>query len=889
MVDKLFIMLKEFDVLKDGTLKIVQYDTSKPVEEWYKDDAEMARRARNNAIVDIARAILAHPSTSHQINTPGNYDTLGIEADRNLIMRKHFADWAIAKGFLTEDAYAEALEYSTRANVPLILSTDVREKTINSIQNASADDISDFLDKDEKDPLDIETFAYYHNQNMTGGKLIGIYANNNTAQAKYQQSKIAVGKDYEFVINGHHVKSLSAKERVLPDGTKVLISQMCAEFSAASVDNVKDPKLANMMQNPDNAFVTGTMLRMGMTIPEISAMFSIFANENTPFPTSLNEAISRFKSIDSYDAKLKKFIEPGNTKVRSGNFTTTDIYRTAQAYERIKRIPVDDRGNIMYRMGIESGLISKEEWESYQATGDVFLKIMTVAPEIKTLTSISRADSPNGAVSNTLAGAINQVMKVMDFHARQYAFNIIEGTEGLMRANAFNTAQVNGISTDGIDADMVIRELFSGKFDMPMLQGFFSLGIQGALQTSSSLFKQLNPVFLSYINDLRVESSLKNLPDKIIDRFLKESVMFYLADSDMFGDVEKERVRYIFDYPKYFASVKNSAVLSKYSVIRTMEISNGYISIEKLPRMKGIRDTFSRELLSMLLSKETLPNGEAVSKVAIDLLKYSYFTDGLGWRVGGFSNLFTPTFLETLPQYMQALRNMNFNDTTSLKVFYEQFIRRKDVATKIFKTLAINPERPLDFSADGNSVTIPLNRVKNIKNANTSFEYICIEEDLYTTSLWHKVGIKEIQTDKGVVDCVIYARTSMISQRIPMYNPKSTTDGIMANLKSKADEISAANAAQQMTTQMPKANMTKVEFKQKDSDPNAQKNIDMEEYYAQQAAMEAQAMEDNQVIDAETEALAKESAKNAGLASGLITFLKNLAESGRKSGNNNKC
>jgi hypothetical protein len=97
---------------------------------------------------------------------------------------------------------------------------------------------------------------------MTGGALIGMYANNTTMQAKFQESEISAKVHRSFTINGRPLNSLHD----IYSQTGERISKNCANFSAASVDNVKDPVLADLLQNTGTANVTGLMLRAGMTV-----------------------------------------------------------------------------------------------------------------------------------------------------------------------------------------------------------------------------------------------------------------------------------------------------------------------------------------------------------------------------------------------------------------------------------------------------------------------------------------------------------------------------------------------------------------------------------------------------------------------------------------------
>ena len=97
---------------------------------------------------------------------------------------------------------------------------------------------------------------------MTGGKLVGIYANNTSMQTKYQTSDLALKDNYAFYFNGVKFKSLHDIKTVR-NGIEYYISKNCGYFQAASVDNVKDPVVANLMQNEKTAqkyaFKTGIL------------------------------------------------------------------------------------------------------------------------------------------------------------------------------------------------------------------------------------------------------------------------------------------------------------------------------------------------------------------------------------------------------------------------------------------------------------------------------------------------------------------------------------------------------------------------------------------------------------------------------------------------------
>ena len=74
-------------------------------------------------------------------------------------------------------------------------------------------------------------------------------------------------------IDGRTITS-PVEQTVQYNGVTRNISQICAEFSAASVDAVKDPVLSLIYQVPDNAFIAGGLARLGFDEQRIAALFS---------------------------------------------------------------------------------------------------------------------------------------------------------------------------------------------------------------------------------------------------------------------------------------------------------------------------------------------------------------------------------------------------------------------------------------------------------------------------------------------------------------------------------------------------------------------------------------------------------------------------------------
>ena len=211
------------------------------------------RAARNNMLIDLGYSILSAKESAERINSPGNYDKAKAEARRADILK----DNELVNTYMKINSITKLSEVGPK------------------LLKESLDSLNDFMSKykKERNPLSVDTFIYNHHQNTTGGKLIGIYANNNTAHAKFQSTRLGIAEANQFKIDGTIFSSLSSKT-ININGINESILSNCAQLSAASVDNVKDPVLASLLQNENTASIGGTMLAMGMSLQQMGLLFT---------------------------------------------------------------------------------------------------------------------------------------------------------------------------------------------------------------------------------------------------------------------------------------------------------------------------------------------------------------------------------------------------------------------------------------------------------------------------------------------------------------------------------------------------------------------------------------------------------------------------------------
>ena len=627
-IDKLYMMLKAFNVGKDGIPRVIEYDLN-------KSPQEQSREARNNMLIDIMRTILSSKYISYQVNHPGNYEHITGESFRIKILNNRTLQekWKEIHG----------------------------EKPLSeSLLNADYGEMKKFIERYEKkpNPLSLATYAYYHHQNMVGKELVAIYALNTTMQGKYQQTNLGVAPYYQFTINGFNVSSLHEKERTYYDSKgnvirKALISSNNEEFSAASVDNVKDPRLADLGQTKENAYITNAMVRMGIDIKELGLFTALPFYRLNPegyFAVARDYGVS----IDRYNS--------GDLYITSKELMEINEYLRNKDPEE----PIDDAA-------------MKEKVER---AVNIMYRITKIAEHLEGLTFISRPDSPNGAIDHTLAGALKQVFRVDDFLNKEEREHVLTGYEIL----------VNNLvkPTDSVDD---IREAILTS-PIPILTASYTLGIQLPLDIIAIQFPQINKQRRDFLQDLKKDYKYEELSKNLIFKYLKEAVVYGMSRADIFTATDEKgndatpamKSYYLVNYPQIFKTIKSDSKFAQFEVIRAMIVdNNGDIVIPNMVDLKGFRETAIRDLNWMLAGGSE--HDSEITNMAIDLFRYSYFKDGLGWRPGGFSSLFDNLFLSSIPSYLETIRKLTFDGSDGLdwNKFDELFTRNHP--TMIYNSL----------------------------------------------------------------------------------------------------------------------------------------------------------------------------------------------------------
>ena len=585
-----------------------------------KAPKEQSRAARNNMIIDIAYGILTHHDTAEKIHNPGNFDKVKIAARIATIISSP----AMISEFA--DEYRLSIDYIPNLEM-------VKDALLKMSREGRLDELDAFINrhKVERSQLTVDTFIYNHKQNMTGGALIGMYANNTTMQAKFQATGLSIKKDYAFTVNGRRIQSLHDITSSLGER----ISKNCANFSAASVDNVKDPVLADLMQNTETANITGFMLRAGMSVEEVGLMFS------QPMIRRCIKDTGGLEELPNYiEDTIRELAHNGGNfshGIQMHDFTSEELLMNAL---NNSRTDWDQESlNTHLASQIEAALLMEH--------------ICTIAKDLSDLTQIARADSPNGAIDISIAGANNQARKVTLYSRKAKTSQFtLTGINDIMQNN-YITADM---STDQMREKLLVRK-------MPMLQAFYSLGIELGNQLMSQYFSQTTPY-----SDLLVEQLYDNSPKGIVskdilNKFYSELVEFALSKTKMLGNDSKatfddKRDYYLYDFPQeYLSTLASNPELAKMSVFKKMQVNDGNI----IMRRSGRLTPMMREVLMRDFDMLLYMDNPSAQKLAVDLFMYSYYKDGFKFGPNNFGTFFSSNFISSFPEFINTLRELRYN------------------------------------------------------------------------------------------------------------------------------------------------------------------------------------------------------------------------------------
>ena len=732
-VDKMYIMLPEFrvkkydmrqareDYAKENAIfnqVISQFTNSQLAEdilnadtddfkEWFEENKEKYRlaktiiskvkynfnkspqknslEARNNLLIDMMYGVLTNADTAPKILNPGGFDYQKRAARIMTILNNSYESELVKtlseggvkfnKTIKRAGKEIEAPISSYLFDLPLELSNEEREE-----RKKKGEPFISLTELAEKtkvkmDPLSPRTQVMLHQQNMTGAKLIGIYANHNANHALIQHTDLALDEEYgSFVLNGKRLTSLHNIMNV----DKEFISKNNAGFLAASVDNVKDPVLAALNQNTFTADATMLLSRLGYNpieigllmmqpiVQEITQTYFRESREGKGKDAIIDEVLNKYRE----KAALNSDLTYDNYK--SNNFLIEDLADNIL----VAKEATTDRSTT-------SDFRKIEFYQKQVAVGFLFKRVMTSADALSLLVQATRSDTQGGAAGPTIADTELKMQKVADLIKQ------IEENEKFPLKNA------NVIYDNLSDLDYSIDEMRENilKSPLPFLQAFYTLGLQQSERMLSAYFPQFTKPFRDVIDSLRSMTKTGKLNVRTMNNVYNDLLAYIMSKNSFFGSEliinpdskvgestitsNERRKEFINNFPSYFKKVvtENEDIadlefIKRLKVIRANDNNPVETVIFKNVGQLSptLRERYMRDWASLLY----MSNPEA-QKLALNLFRYSYYRNGFAFGPNTFIHLAPVAVRKSIPEYISTLRSL-LTETDDYSQFVDQYI-----------------------------------------------------------------------------------------------------------------------------------------------------------------------------------------------------------------------
>lgn len=625
-----------------------KYNTEFMSYDYTKTPLDNDRAARNNMLINLIQHRLMDEETFEQRYTPGG-----------------FANASKAARFLRE------LTFGSLSGI-----TDGNNVDFNAIEERAKDKGSD--PEPNYDPSDPMTIITYNQQNQVAGKLIGIFANQNTnhafaslMQAFYLKKPIAFGEHPEGLSDMLHKTDYEA------------IDLNVAEFLAASVDAVKDPVLNFLNLNTVTADAGAVLARLGYSTRDIGLLFNqpiikeiceYKFNNGVSVEVALSEILSQYK-VDASEA-----IPEANP--------STDLSSAKLASNIVKSRKAQEAGrNVMEDSSFRTSQLQ---------VAQLFADILRVSGDVSQFVTSSKFTASN-AVGSTFGDFYSQQMKVSKY-LDSFAGNAKNKLSVVMEVSPFIHAPINNDPT----LELSNQEYIERTLDNPF-------AYEQAMYDMNRRVSRLLSRYYPY--DTRVYTLARNRMAKLtksgtldadtINSIHSDMMVYLLAqqeDSLFNGDVPaKDGIPAREYYTKHFAKI----------LFNTLESNPSYKSLPIFQYMQFDVNEESEEEVNANIQdigglvpyqKDEIRESwaelmEETPDLARDLFLYNYYKLGFTFSPLAFMNL-APTKVKqaikvgkksndggktwedrTYVDFLNDVLKGNLMDKVDINNFVEQYVR----------------------------------------------------------------------------------------------------------------------------------------------------------------------------------------------------------------------
>ena len=569
--DSLTSTLDKNELFEDAA-DILGIDISKTKEEYLENynfnkpawDKSQTRTSRNNMLIRLIQKRLEDPDTIEDRTTPGGF--------------KHASK---AAKYLRELMGIENINY------------------------------------DYSDPW---TMIVYNQQNQVAGKLIGIFANQNTNNALASLlDTFALSKPIAF---GNHTSGLSNLKNP---------AALTKELLAASVDAVKDPVLNFLNLNTITADSAGMLCRLGYSFEEIGLLMNqpgirrlcdyMMDNNMSDVDTAINNVLKEMQVEGDYSK---------DTNVLTSNMLESQIVAFRDAKE-------------------DWNSLNQEFIENQAKALELFRSIYASAKDVSEFVTNTKFTASN-AVKSTFGGMYAQQDRV-----KRYVKNIetSKNPRVIIKVNDFVGTPIT-LGLNMSEKDSYMQEVLNNPFGYEQVMYDANIGAVNALCKYFPYNKEVYQKTREFMNSL-TKSGLDEESIDAIHQYMLNYLIGNYEDSDFnpdklisFEDKDYDaKSYYLRIFPRIFVRdiLTNEDLVKQYPILQMLTFEkttdkdskdNKEITVLRLMDVGGLTETQKEQIRE---SWESLMDNPQLREQAFNLYKYSYYQSGFGFGVYGFNHL----------------------------------------------------------------------------------------------------------------------------------------------------------------------------------------------------------------------------------------------------------
>lgn len=499
---------------------------------------DLNQRQRTNVLFDIIRGVLRSPQAALEMVQPGGYD--GVKKDLKI-------------GYIISNISRERLEEILEQVLDEKDDKKIGDKVIfEYLHNLDLDKINDIVDifRSGKNIALSEVEMEMQRQNKAGLGLVGVFANENTATSVFQQAGLLeLEKPIEIAgITYQSLNDMTGKD-------KTHVSRILEEYSAASVDNAKDPVIGLADITMDNASIIATMVRMGVpgsVIGLITAtpLWKHIANLEGDKGRSqaLFKALGQGGPIDS-NRSVEVSIED---LIECSKFETQNLIKEALNATDDKVVEAFNKLDLRTK-------------ESVKRVANLLIDVVNAASEIKDLVFQSKSDvsssGPKGGVTESVFAMVKSIDQIE--RAQNHRYIRHEGIIVPLRS-------LPGLSPESTTKTFIEQNKGGHFYKM-----YLGLGLFGTMYAESVYNPKVSPMFALSIVETARRLGVKPTMDftkkflSAYDQYVSSAVTTYSEDEEEKNVLAQEIIT---KFPDIFnrtapESLKKIVALGKENVV----------------------------------------------------------------------------------------------------------------------------------------------------------------------------------------------------------------------------------------------------------------------------------------------------------------------------------